>query len=168
MNGFINGLVKAKQWSVLVAATLLAITANAAGSKWPTPKDVAVAQAGFSAAGLAALDAKMQEAVDKRQVSGIVTLLARHGHVAAFNMHGVQAFETNAPMTPDSLFRIYSMTKPITGVAMMQLYEKGLWKLDDPITKFVPELANLKVQNGVDGEGKAILVNVEHTATMRS
>jgi CubicO group peptidase (beta-lactamase class C family) len=91
----------------------------------------------------------------------------RRGQVASFNAHGVQAYETKAPMTVDSLFRIYSMTKPITGVAMMQLYEKGLWKLDDPVTKFVPELANLKVHKGMDASGKPMLVDVTRPATMR-
>jgi CubicO group peptidase (beta-lactamase class C family) len=70
-------------------------------------------------------------------------------------------------MTQDSLFRIYSMSKPLTGVAMMQLYEKGLWQLDDPVTKHVPELANLKLMTGVDKAGKAIVANPTRPPTMR-
>jgi CubicO group peptidase (beta-lactamase class C family) len=66
-------------------------------------------------------------------------------------------------MTENTLFRIYSMTKPVTGVAMMQLYEKGLWKLDDPITKFLPELAGLKVMKSKD----APLADANRPATMR-
>ena len=77
-------------------------------------------------------------------------MLVRHGEVAQFKAHGVQSFDTKVPMSEKTLFRIYSMTKPVTGVAMMQLYEKGLWKLDDPITKFVPEFANLKVMKSKD------------------
>lgn len=132
--------------AALVAACATTSTApSARGAAWPTPADVAPAKTGFSAEGLAKLDARMKEAVDKGEVSGIVTLLARHGEIAQFKAHGVQSYETGVPMTEKTLFRIYSMTKPVTGVAMMQLYEKGLWKLDDPITKFVPEFANLKV-----------------------
>lgn len=152
---------------VLVAAlTACASTGISTKSQWPTQANV-VESAGFSAAGLAALDARMKEAVDKKEVTGIVTLLARKGQVAQFTSYGVQSFETGTPMKADSLFRIYSMTKPITGVAMMQLYEKGLWQLDDPVTKFVPELANLKVYTGKDANGKEQYVNANRPATMR-
>jgi CubicO group peptidase (beta-lactamase class C family) len=75
-------------------------------------------------------------------------------------------------MTKDSMFRIYSMTKPITGVAMMQLYEKGLWQMDDPVSKHVPELAGLKVLSWKDGKvemkgGKPVLVAASAEPTMR-
>jgi CubicO group peptidase (beta-lactamase class C family) len=157
-----------KLWLVLVAAALTACASTGGNrGQWPTQSSIAVEKAGFSTAGIAALDSKMKEAVDKKEVSGIVWMVARHGQVAAFKAHGVQAFETGVPMTADTLFRIYSMTKPITGVAMMQLYEKGLWKLDDPVTKFVPELANLKVYKGKGADGKDVLVNANRPATMR-
>jgi CubicO group peptidase (beta-lactamase class C family) len=161
--------VSIRVWSIVALAALLAACASTRSHRpqWPTPADVAVEGTGFSAAGLAALDARMKEAVDKKEVSGVITLLARHGQVAAFNAHGVQAFESGAPMTPDTLFRIYSMTKPVTGVALMQLYEKGLWRLDDPVTKFVPELANLEVHKGNDENGKPLLVPASRPATMR-
>jgi CubicO group peptidase (beta-lactamase class C family) len=163
--------ISARAWFVVILAGALAACVSTPTDsnrgQWPTPASVAVSKTGFSTAGIAALDAKMKQAVDKQEVSGIVWLLARHGQVAAFNAHGVQSFETGAPMTADSLFRIYSMTKPVTGVAMMQLYEKGLWKLDDPVTKFVPELASLKVYKGKDAAGNEILVNVNRPATMR-
>jgi CubicO group peptidase (beta-lactamase class C family) len=159
----------AKHGLIIVLAAVLAACASTGANRaqWPTPANIAVDNAGFSASGLAALDAKMKEAVDKQEVSGIVTLLVRHGQIAQFTAHGVQSFDSGAPMKVDSLFRIYSMTKPITGVAMMQLYEKGLWKLDDPVTKFVPELTKLQVYKGKDVDGKPILVNVNRPATMR-
>jgi CubicO group peptidase (beta-lactamase class C family) len=159
---------RVKTFLVLSAAALVTAcgsngTAPARTGAWPTTVDVAVAKTGFSADGLAKLDARMKEAVDRGQVSGIVTLLARHGQVAQFTSHGVQAFETGVPMTEKTLFRIYSMTKPVTGVAMMQLYEKGLWNLDDPITKYLPELTGLKVMKSKD----APLVDANRPATMR-
>ncbi|MBC7983259.1 MAG: beta-lactamase family protein [Candidatus Obscuribacterales bacterium] len=159
-------ILNAKLWLAVVLTAMLAACAGVGPSRgqWPTPADVAIEKTGFSTQGLAALDAKMKEAVDKNEVAGIVSLLVRHGQVAAFNAHGVQSYASGAPMTKDTLFRIYSMTKPVTGVALMQLYEKGLWKLDEPITKFVPELANLKVHKT---DGKATLVNVNRPATMR-
>ncbi len=160
---------RSKQLLLVMTTALVAACANtstapsASNGAWPTRADVAPANTGFSAAGLARLDARMKEAVDKREVSGIVTLLARHGQVAQFTAHGVQSFESGVPMTEKSLFRIYSMTKPVTGVAMMQLYEKGLWKLDDPITKFLPEFANLKVMKSKD----AGLAPLRRPPTMR-
>jgi len=163
--------VRFKSLLVLLTAAFVAACGGgsttqtaARGGSWPTPADVvAPANAGFSAEGLAKLDARMKEAVDKGEVSGVVTLLARHGQVVQFKSHGVQAYETNVPMTEKSLFRIYSMTKPVTGVAMMQLYEKGLWKLDDPITKFLPEFANLKVMKSKESG----LEPVTRTPTMK-
>jgi CubicO group peptidase (beta-lactamase class C family) len=99
-------------------------------------------------------------------------MLIRHGQVADFKSFGQQA--PDKPMALDSLFRIYSMSKPITGVAMMQLYEQGKWRLDDPITNYVPEFANLKEltwdKNGnvvMGADGKPVLTTPKRPATMR-
>jgi CubicO group peptidase (beta-lactamase class C family) len=70
-------------------------------------------------------------------------------------------------MTKDTIFRDYSMTKPVTGVAMMILFEQGKWLPNDPISKYIPEFAHLKVFNGVDTSGKMILVDPEHPPLMR-
>jgi CubicO group peptidase (beta-lactamase class C family) len=144
-------------------------------AKWPAQALADPAKLGFTADGLAALDARMAKSVADQDVPGMVTLLLRHGDVAELKAYGVQSGDpkTGAPMTVNSLFRIYSMSKPITGIAMMQLYEQGKWNLDDPVTKFVPEFANLKVLTwGKDGkpvmkEGKPVLVNPTKPATMR-
>ena len=80
---------------------------------------------------------------------------------------GHRDLEAGAPMPEDAIFRIYSMSKPITGVAMMQLYEQGMWQLDDPVTKHVPEFANLKVMTGVDADGNAIVTDPSRAPTMR-
>src|SRR6185503_93541 len=63
-----------------------------------------------------------------------------------FDTYGKANAATGQALQPDSIFRIASMTKPITGVAMMQLYEQGKWKLDDPVSKYIPEFANLQVK----------------------
>ncbi|MEZ5939536.1 MAG: serine hydrolase domain-containing protein [Hyphomonadaceae bacterium] len=138
-------------------------------TSWPASAIADPASVGFSAEGLAALDAQMAKSVADQDVAGMVTLLARHGKVAQFNAYGVQSGDpaTGAPMTKDSLFRIYSMSKPITGVAMMQLYEEGKWQLDDPVTKYVPEFENLKLMTGVDENGAAIVANPSRAPTMR-
>ncbi len=101
----------------------------------------------------------MQQAVDQKQIAGIVTILARHGKVVDYRAYGQRDMASGAPMTKDTIFRDYSMTKPVTGVAMMILYEQGKWLPSDPIAKFIPEFAHLKVFKGVDADGKMILVD---------
>jgi CubicO group peptidase (beta-lactamase class C family) len=123
-------------------------------------------QVGFSSDSLKELDTAMQGLVDKQHLAGIVTLLARHGEVVQHKAYGVQDLETKAPMQLDSIVRIYSMTKPIAGAALMMLYEEGKWKPSDPIAKHIPEFANLKVFAGVDKDGKPILEAPHHAPTM--
>ena len=104
------------------------------------------ASAGVSPAGIAALNAHMHALVDQRKLAGVVTLLARRGQVVNLDAYGRADISAEAPVKTDSIFRIASMTKPVAGVAMMQLYEKGLWKLDDPVARHIPEFAGLKVK----------------------
>ncbi len=92
-----------------------------------------------------------QQYVDEGKLAGVITMVARHGKLVHFEAVGQRGADDDRPLEKDALFRIYSMTKPITAVAAMQLYEQGLFQLSDPISKFVPELAELTVLNG-DGE----------------
>src|SRR5262249_45101772 len=113
----------------LVSLAAACATMGGGGSsaaKWPTQADIVAPSPAFSADGLAALDGKMKEAVDKGQVAGVQYVLFKDGKVADYKMFGNQSLG-GAPITENTLFRIRSMSKPITGVAMMQLYEKGLW-----------------------------------------
>src|SRR5208283_472061 len=121
---------------------------------------------GFSSERLERLHAQMQQEVDQKQLAGIVTLLARHGKVVEERTYGKKDIASGAPMTRDTIFRIFSMTKPVTGVAMMILYEEGKWHPLDPISKYVPEFAHLKVFKGVDESGKMILEEPAHPPTM--
>ncbi|HKF46620.1 MAG TPA: serine hydrolase domain-containing protein [Terracidiphilus sp.] len=121
---------------------------------------------GFSSERLERLHALMQEAVDQKQVAGVVTLLARHGKIVDYRTYGMRDIASGAPMTKDTIFRDYSMTKPATGVAMMILYEEGKWLPSDPVSKYVPEFAHLKVYGGMDADGKMILVDPVHPPTM--
>lgn len=88
---------------------------------------------------------KLRALVDEQQVAGIVTLLARKGAVVDFDAYGYQDATAGTPIRQDTIFRLASMTKPVVGLAMMQLYEQGRWKLDDPVTDYIPEFADLKV-----------------------
>lgn len=150
-------------------AAEIAAAKPADNQAWPATAVADPATLGVTAEGLAALDAAMAKSVADQDVAGMVTIYGRKGDIAQFKAYGVQSGDpkTGTPMTTDSLFRIYSMTKPITGVAMMQLYEKGLWQLDDPVTKHAPELASLKLMTGVDKKGKAILTDPSRPPTMR-
>jgi len=122
---------------------------------------------GFSSQRLERLHALMQAAVDQKHLSGVVTILARHGKVVDYRTYGQRDMASGALMTKDTIFRDYSMTKPVTGVAMMILYEQGKWLPSDPISKYIPEFAHLKVFKGVDADGKMILVAPDHAPTMR-
>jgi CubicO group peptidase (beta-lactamase class C family) len=99
----------------------------------------------------------------------MTTLLARHGKVVEFKTYGQQSWATGAPMSKDTIVRIYSMSKPLTGVAMMILFEEGKWRLDDPVTRYIPEFKNLKVMTGVDeeGHGTPVIVDAKRPPTMR-
>ena len=112
------------------------------------------------------LDAGMQAMVDDGKLAGVVTLLARHGKLVSVSVTGVQDVETQTPMTRDSIFKIYSMTKPITGVAMMILYEEGKWRLNDPVSKYIPGWANLTVQVGEETDGSPKLEDAERSMRM--
>jgi CubicO group peptidase (beta-lactamase class C family) len=122
---------------------------------------------GFSTERLERMHSLIQQEVDQKQLAGAITILARHGKVIDYRTYGQRDMATGASMSKDTIFRDYSMTKPVTGVAMMILYEEGKWLPSDPIAKYVPEFAHLKVFTGVDADGKVILVEPEHPPTMR-
>ncbi|MFM1897048.1 MAG: hypothetical protein RLZZ385_2122 [Pseudomonadota bacterium] len=150
----------------LLAASLLLAFNSHADDSWPLRAD-GPAASGFSAEGIAALDASMTAIVSNQDVAGMVWMLVKDGQVATFESAGFASIEEQRPMTRDTLFRIYSMTKPITGVAMMMLHEQGLWEFDDPISKHVPELGRLMVMGTHDESGELSLVPLTREPTMR-
>src|SRR5688500_8652196 len=125
-----------------------------------TPQSV-----GFAADLPGNMDAAMQGVIDKKHLAGIVTLVARKGKVVQYKAYGFQDAESQTPMRTDTIAKIYSTTKPITGVAMMMLFEEGKWKPSDPIAKHIPEFANLKVFAG-EKDGTPILEDPTHPPTM--
>ena len=127
----------------------------------PVPESV-----GFASERLESLTGAMQRLVDDGELSGVVTMIARHGQLVHFEAVGRQNIELDIPMARDSIFRIYSMTKPIAGVAMMMLYERGKWGLNDPVSRHIPEFDNLRV--AVEHEdGSVDLEDPVHPMTMR-
>ena len=103
---------------------------------------------GLSSAGLAKVDAMIAEQIDAKQLAGAVVLVARHGKVAHFEAMGLKNIAAGEPLAKDSIFAIFSMTKPITAAAMMVLYDRGLWSPDDPIAKHLPEFEDLQGPEG--------------------
>jgi CubicO group peptidase (beta-lactamase class C family) len=121
---------------------------------------------GFSAERLENLHKLMQGTVDRKELPGAVTILARHGKVVDYRVYGVKDMESGAKLEKDSIFRDFSMTKPVTAVAMMILYEQGKWLPMDPISKFIPEFAHLKVFKDVDAAGNMVVEEPKHAPTM--
>ena len=150
-----------KMKRVLVLA--LQTVALCAAADLPTAKPESV---GFSSDRLQNLHSVIQNEIDQKRLAGAITLLARHGKVIDYRTYGQRDMEKGVPMTKDAIFRAYSMTKPLTGVAMMILYEQGKWLPWHPISKYIPELEHLKVFNGFDGSGNMILVEPEHPPTV--
>ena len=146
--------------ATLVSAGLLAQTTLTA-PRLASPESV-----GFSSEALAKMDPGMQAIVDQKHLSGVVTLVARHGKVVQHKAYGYQDLERQTPMTIDTIARIYSMTKPVTGVAMMMLYEEGKWKPTDPVSKYIPEFKGLKVFAGTGSDGAPKLEAPAHEPTM--
>jgi CubicO group peptidase (beta-lactamase class C family) len=146
-------------------AWLLALCAWSVGAA-----DLAAARpesVGMSSTRLARLTSEMRGLVERGQLSGVVTMVAKDGKVVHFESSGKRDLDSGAPMQKDTIFRIYSMTKPITGVAMMILFEEGKWQLNDPVSKHIPEFANLKVAKVNPANGTVQQVAPDHAMTMR-
>jgi CubicO group peptidase (beta-lactamase class C family) len=126
------------------------------------PEDV-----GLSTAGLDAIDEALAAEIEKGALAGCVTLVARHGRVARITAQGKKDIATGEPLTADTIFRIYSMTKPVTGAAMMLLWDEGKWSPDDEIARHLPEFAGVRVLTGLDDGGQPITVPADHAPTMR-
>jgi len=125
------------------------------------PEDV-----GFSASRLSRIGTVMQGYVDQNKLAGLITMVARCGKVVRLERFGMMDLEAAKPMQLDTIFRIYSMTKSITSVALMMLYEEGQFQLNDPVSKFIPEFADVKVFTGATEEGFEV-TELEREITIR-
>jgi CubicO group peptidase (beta-lactamase class C family) len=126
-----------------------------------TPEEV-----GLSAEGLAKVDAAVQAQIDAGTIAGAVTLVARHGRVCHVHAMGLQDIEAGQASRIDGLYRIFSMTKPVTAVAMMILWDEGLWRPEDPIDKHLPEFAGARVLAGLEADGSMRLEPAAHPPTL--
>lgn len=121
--------------------------------------------AGLSREGLARIDATLQSMIDEKQLAGAVTLVGRRGRLVHANAMGAKDMASGEPQATDDIFRIFSMTKPVTGVAMMILHEEGLWRPEDPISRFLPAFEDLGVA-ARDIRGDLVRVGLDHAPTM--
>ena len=128
------GTIRRPLLTTLVAVLATTGLLQAQSLAHATPEEV-----GMSSVRLERLTDALQGYVDADRLSGAVAMVLRGGKVAYLEAVGARDVEARAPLEEDAIFRIYSMTKPITSVATMMLYERGLFQLRDPVTKFVPE-----------------------------
>jgi CubicO group peptidase (beta-lactamase class C family) len=112
--------------------------------------EAAPEEVGLSSRGLAHLSRHVQGYIDDGKLPGAITLVARRGKIVHFETHGRRDVEANQPVEPDTIFRIFSMTKPIVSVALMTLYEEGRFQVDDPVSAYIPQFKGLPV---IDGSG---------------
>ncbi|MGD8872355.1 MAG: serine hydrolase domain-containing protein [Gemmatimonadota bacterium] len=146
----------------LALATQLAASPPAAAQRLPTATPESV---GMSSERLHVLDEAMQRYVDDDMVAGLVTLVARDGKIVHESALGSRYIEGGEPMPEDAIFVIMSMTKPIVSTALMMLFEEGYFLLDDPISRYAPELADKEVL--VEGQGGVERVPAERPITFR-
>jgi CubicO group peptidase (beta-lactamase class C family) len=148
--------------ATLATAYLIQIPAIAA------PVDVARAEdVGMSSERLAYMKSYFEGMLDDEETGGFQILISRRGKVVMFENLGMANVEENIPVTDETLFRIFSMTKPVMGVAMMMLYEEGHYSLADPLSKHIPEFAELRVYAGEDDDGNVILEPMEREPTIQ-
>ena len=153
----------------VLAALLLTVTSVASAAKPDPGMPAASARSvGMSAERLDRIGPAMQQYIDAGLVPGTVTLVARRGKVVHFEARGYMDVQSGKPMRKDAIFRIASMTKPITSVALMMLWEEGKFQLRDPVSKFIPEFADQKVSTTADASGETgELVDAKRQATIR-
>ena len=126
----------------VIVAALLAVVVLPLTAAIPTGKPE---EAGVSSERLRRIGELVQRHIDARNFSGAVTLVARNGRIVHHEAHGLMDLEAKKPMQKDAIFRIMSMTKPVVGVAVLMMMEEGKVRLNDPISRFIPEYAELKV-----------------------
>ena len=126
-----------------------------------------IVRADFDPEKLVALEKRMHKFVADGETMGIATLLVRNGKVASYAQAGVRDIVKGKPISQDTIYRIYSMSKPIIGVAMMMLYEQGEFSLSDPVSKFIPEFESLEVVKSYEKDGSFELEPLERQATMQ-
>ena len=138
----------------LSAVALLGFAGALGARELPTARPENV---GLSTERLARMDKAIHAYVDAGRTPGVITLVMRHGKVVHQDVYGKADLDSGRPTRADDLFRMYSMTKPITSVALLMLYEEGKFQLTDPLSKYFPAVADMKVYAGTTPQGGLLL-----------
>ncbi len=154
----------ARRLIVWICAVAFLFAASSSAQQPPTAKPESV---GLSSERLEHIAKTVQQSIDDKRIAGAVTLVMRHGQLAWLKAQGMQDREAGKPMQSDTIFRICSMTKPITSVAVMMLYEEGHFLLEDPISKYLPEFKNPKVLVKPANGGEAYTIPATREITIR-
>jgi CubicO group peptidase (beta-lactamase class C family) len=156
---------------IALPAACLALCVAAMASGAAPPRDAALAPATPAAVGLSAerlgrLDRYIEGEIAAKRKAGAVVLIARRGKIAYFKAYGEADSESHRPMRTDSLFRMQSMTKPVTSVALLTLYEQGRFQLSDPLEKYIPAFRNVRVFKSTGPNGELLSEDVKHPITI--
>ncbi len=158
--------IRSAMRAAVALAGLLAMSAHAAAA--PTPLPTARPETvGMSSARLESMTGYFRAAAAAHTAAGYVLMVARNGRLVDAEAVGYRNIEAGQPMTLDTRFRIASMSKPITTVAVLMLYEEGRFHLDDPVDRFLPEFANPRVYKGVDAQGAMLTEPARRGITIR-
>ena len=160
----ITARLKPVLFSILAAllAGVLMACVSANGPKAEGPESV-----GLSPERLDRLGQAMQDDIDQKKTGGIVVLVARHGTIAYHKAFGMADIESGKKMQTDNLFRLFSMTKPVTSTALLMLYEEGKFQLNDPLEKYIPAFKNVKVFVKLDDKGTMVLEDPKRKITIQ-
>ncbi len=139
-----------RMWGVWAMVAMFATGFTGAGA-------LSAAEPGPALVEKSAIDKVLSGFVDSTALIGVSALVYEDGKEAYFGAFGLADREAGKPMKRDTIVQIFSMTKPVAGVALMRLYEQGKFKLDDPLAKYAPEFANVRVYTGEDAAGKPVL-----------
>jgi len=131
--------------------------AAASGAMAGLPRAATAESVGLSSERLRRLDRFMEGESAARRKAGVVVLIARHGHIAWEKAYGVADLASHKPLRTDAMFRLFSMMKPITSVALLTLYEQGRFQLTDPLERSIPAFKDVRVYSGADAAGHPIL-----------
>ncbi len=151
--------------TAIVAFLLVSLSANGSAQTlpWAAPESV-----GLSTDRLSRVDALFESYIADGRMAGVIVAIARKGRLAHFRTLGRMDMAKNQPITKDAIFRMASMTKPITSVAVLMLYEEGLFQLEDPVSWYIPELAGMQPETlaAKGGEVREMTVRdlLTHTA----
>jgi CubicO group peptidase (beta-lactamase class C family) len=145
-------------------ACLLFFVRVTAAQEFPVAKPESV---GLSSERLERIAKAVQKDIDDKRIAGVVTLVLRHGQVAWLRAQGMQDREAGKPMRPDTIFRICSMSKPLTSAAVMILYEQGQFLLEDPVSKYLPEFKDPRVLVKRANGGAPYTIPATHEITIR-